>query len=154
MSLTTQAIDRLFQRLAATYGSHWTRQWSDVPMTDVKTAWAHELALFADNLKAIGWALEHLPDYCPNLMQFKSLCKQAPKPDYKHLETPKAPVEVVDSEILKMVRNLVEPEKDKDYKAWAKRLKARDEACELLSTHQVWSYKTALDLLKPNVQST
>jgi len=147
MSLSTQAIDRLFQRLSATYGAHWTRQWADVPMTDIKTVWSHELSMFSDNLKAIGWALENLPDYCPNLMQFKTLCKQAPKPDYKHLESPKAPLDLVDSEILKMVKTLVEPQKDKDYKAWAKRLKARDEAGEVLSPHQIWSYKTALELL-------
>ena len=147
MSLSTQAIDRLFQRLAASYGAQWTRQWADVPVSDVKTAWSHELAPFADNLKAIGWALENLPDYCPNLLQFKTLCKQAPKPDYKHLESPKAPGDLVDSEILKMIKTLVEPAKDKDYKAWAKRLKARDEAGEALSTHQRWSYKTALGLL-------
>jgi len=121
-------------------------------MTDIKTVWAHELASFADNLKAIGWALENLPDYCPNLMQFKSLCKQAPKPDYVQLDSPKVPAEIVDSEILKMVKTLVEPQKDKDYKAWARRLKERDEAGEALSPHQIWSYKTALELLpKPRL---
>ena len=151
MSLSTQAIDRLFQRLSATYGAHWTRQWADVPMTDIKTVWSHELSMFSDNLKAIGWALEHLPDNCPNLMQFKSLCKQAPKPDYKHLESPKAPLDLVDNEILQMVKTLVEPQKDKDYKAWARKLKARDEAGDKLSAHQVWSYKTALELLPKRV---
>jgi len=147
MSLPTQAIDRLFQRLSATYGAHWTRQWADVPMTDIKTVWAHELDMFADNLKAIGWALENLPDYCPNLMQFKTLCKQSPRPDYKHLESPKAPLDIVDSEVLKMVQALVEPKKDKDYKDWARSLKKRDEAGEVLSPHQIWSYKTALELI-------
>ena len=97
--------------------------------------------------QAIGWALEHLPDNCPNLMQFKTLCKQAPKPDYKHLESPKVPAEIVDSDILKMVKTLVEPQKDKDYKAWARSLKKRDEAGEVLSPHQRWSYKVALELI-------
>lgn len=147
MSLSNQAIDRLFQRLSATYGAHWTRQWADVPITDIKTAWAHELASFDGNLKAIGWALENLPDHCPNLIQFKTLCKQAPKPDFKQIESPKAPSEIVDNEFLKMVKTLVEPQKDRDYKAWAKRLKERHEAGDLLSTYQIWSYKSALELL-------
>jgi hypothetical protein len=46
-----------------------------------------------------------------------------------------------------MVKTLVEPQKDKDYKAWARSLKKRDEAGEVLSPHQIWSYKTALELL-------
>ena len=153
MTLPTKVIDRLFDRLALSYGSGFKNKWSNVDANTIKSHWAHELSTFEDNLKAIGWALEHLPDNCPNLMQFKTLCRQAPKPDFKHLELEKAPVDMVDSEILKMVKTLVEPQKDKDYKAWAMKLKTRDEAGELLLPHQVWSYKTALDLLKPNVQS-
>jgi len=63
------------------------------------------------------------------------------------LESPKVPAEIVDSEILKMVKTLVEPQKDKDYKAWARSLKKRDEAGEVLSPHQRWSYKVALELI-------
>ena len=147
MTLPLKAVERLFEKLQLSYGTEFTNKWGNLNSSDVKTNWAHELASFGDNLTAIGWALNHLPDRCPNVIEFKNLCKQAPKPDYKHLESPKAPAEVVDGEILKIVAGLVAPQKDKDYKGWAKRLKARDEAGEALSTHQIWSYKTALGLL-------
>ena len=74
---TTMAdvIERLFTRLAATYGADWTRQWASVPIGDVKTAWSHELASFISDLPAIGSALDSLPERCPNVIQFKALCR-------------------------------------------------------------------------------
>ena len=68
-------IDRLFTRLAATYGADWTRQWASVPIGDVKTAWGHELASFITDLPAIAQALDTLPERCPNVIQFKALCR-------------------------------------------------------------------------------
>jgi len=42
MSLSIKVIDRLFERLGATYGASWSKMWADVPLVDVKTTWAHE----------------------------------------------------------------------------------------------------------------
>lgn len=81
MSLPVRVIDRLFERLAATYGQQWLSLWGAVPITDVKSLWAAELAGFTDRLEAIGHALEHLPERPPNLVQFKTLCRQAPTSD-------------------------------------------------------------------------
>ena len=150
--ISHKAIDRLFERLSATYGSAWTRLWADAPMNDVKTAWAHELAMFANNLNAIGWALENLPDRCPNLIEFKSLCKQAPRPNTPALDAPKAPAELVDKELAKMAAEAFKAPRDDngrvDHKRWAKKLKARHAAGEKLSMIQVKFYKQALDELR------
>lgn len=150
--ISHKAIDRLFERLSASYGSAFTRMWADVPMTDVKTAWAHELAMFADNLNAIGWALENLPDRCPNLIEFKSLCKQAPRPTTLSLDEPKAPADVVDKELAKMAAEAFRAPRDDngtvDHKRWAKKLKARDNKGEILGLIQVRMYKAALDELR------
>lgn len=150
--ISHKAIDRLFERLSASYGSAFTRMWADVPMTDVKTAWAHELAMFADNLNAIGWALENLPDRCPNLIEFKSLCKQAPRPTTLSLDEPKAPADVVDKELAKMAAEAFRAPRDDngtvDHKRWAKKLKARDDKGEILGLIQVRMYKAALDELR------
>ena len=43
MTIAVEAIDRLFQRLAATYGAAWDRSLGQAPIADVKTAWAHEM---------------------------------------------------------------------------------------------------------------
>jgi hypothetical protein len=149
MTLPIAAVERLFDRLAMNYGSEFKNKWNGFPLVDVKTTWAHELSMFADNLNAIGWALQNLPEKCPNLVEFKNLCKQAPRPERMALEAPKAPLEVVDSEIAKIVTKLVSPEKSNtDHKRWAKVLKARHEKGEKLLDVQIKSYKKSLGLTK------
>ena len=56
MSLPVQALDRLFSRLAATYGAAWERSLGSTPLADVKTAWSHELSGFSGSLNRIAWA--------------------------------------------------------------------------------------------------
>lgn len=148
MTLPIAAVERLYDRLSMTYGTEFKNKWSGMPLNDVKSHWSYELSQFSDNLNAIGWALQNLPDRCPNLIEFKNLCKQAPRPEYTALNAPKAPVEVVDAEIQKIVSQLVKPKSDNvDHKRWAKTLKARHDKGEKLSVLQIKSYKTALDML-------
>jgi hypothetical protein len=150
MPLPTKAIDRLFERLMLTYGNEWTMKFEGIDMNGVKSMWAHELSSFADNLTAIGWALENLSDRCPNAIEFKKLCRQAPKPDTVMLDMPKASADIVDAEIAAMVKAVVQQtsadDNKRDYKAWAKRLKARHDAGEKLEIFQVRSYKVALGI--------
>jgi len=148
MALPTKAVERLFEKLQLTYGTEFTNKWGELNSMDLMTNWAFELAQFADNLNAIGWALQNLPDRCPNLIEFKNLCKQAPRPITIALDAPKAPVEVIDREISKMLAGLVKKPTDAgDHKRWARRLKERHEKGEHLSPYQINCYKTALDML-------
>ena len=148
MSLSVMAVERLFQRLTATYGSEFVNKWDKVALVDLKTAWAHELADYANNLNAIGWALENLPAKCPNLIEFKNLCKQAPRPTTAALEAPKADVEVVDKELAKIAAEAFKAPKDEqgnvDHKRWANKLKAKHDAGEPLSLIQVQMYQKAI----------
>jgi hypothetical protein len=151
MSLSIAAVERLFDRLSMTYGSEFRNKWNGIPLNEVKSAWAHELGIFNDNLHAIGWALQNLPDRCPNLIEFKSLCKQAPRPTTMALDAPKAPVEVVDRVLAEIAATALQTPRDEnghvDHKRWAKKLKMRHERGEKLSLYQIKCYKTALDLL-------
>jgi hypothetical protein len=151
MTLPIAAVERLFDRLSMTYGVEFKNKWSGFPVNEVKTHWAHELAIFADNLNAIGWALQNLPDRCPNLIEFKSLCKQAPRPTTNALEAPKAPVEVVDRVLAEIAATAFKTPKDQngnvDHKRWAKRLKTFHENGGKLSLYQIKCYKTALDIV-------
>ena len=90
MSLPVQVIDRLFSRLAATYGATWDRSLGQAPIGDVKTAWSHELSGFRDRLDDVAWALENLPEKCPNVIEFRNLVRRAPTPDLPRLPEPKA----------------------------------------------------------------
>ena len=147
MSLPPQAIDRLFQRLSATYGAAWTRQWADVPMADVKAAWAHELATFATSLHRIAWALENLPPRCPNAVEFKALCRQAPAPEVPRLPEPKADPERVKAELAKLAS--VPAAQRQDPKAWAQRIMARHAHGDRLSTISVRFAREALGIPQP-----
>ncbi len=101
MSISIKAIDRLFERLAATYGSAWSRQWSDVPLADVKTAWAHELSGYGGRLEVLAWALENLPERAPNIIEFRNLCRRSPAPEAPRLPEPKADPERLARELSK-----------------------------------------------------
>lgn len=149
MSIPMKAIDRLFERLAATYGAQWTRQWQDVPMADVKTAWAHELAPFAGSLDRIAWALENLPPKCPNAIEFKALCRQAPAPEAPRLPEPKADPERLKAELAKLapVRAAMATSSH-DPKAWARRLVARDAAGDKISPIALLFARQALGLTR------
>jgi hypothetical protein len=102
MTLSTRVIDRLFDHLAATYGQQWMALWGAVPINDVKSLWAHELQGFAHRLEAIAYALDHLPERPPNLVQFKALCRQAPNAEAQPLPLPRADPERVRSALSTM----------------------------------------------------
>ena len=129
MSLPMMAIDRLFQRLAATYLSAWSRELASVPLADVKTAWGHELAVFSGNLEAVAWALDNLPPRCPNAIEFKLLCRSAPAKASPALPEPsvKADPARVAAELAKLapLRAATVMDYTVDHKAWARRLMAQ-----------------------------
>lgn len=115
------SIDWLFTRLAGTYGAQWTRQWEGTPISDVKTAWGHELSGYAGNPSAIKHALDNLPERCPNVIQFRNLCRSAPAREVPRIEAPKADPERVKAELAKLG-----PAPDRAHgKDWARRIIAR-----------------------------
>lgn len=149
MSISVKAVDRLFERLVASYGSQWTRQWQDVPMADVKTVWAHELDAFADSLYRVAWALENLPSRCPNVIEFKSLCRQAPAIEVPRLPEPKADPERVRAELSKLSNLRAKVSTGGiDHKAWAKSIMARYHACERLNPTVLRFAREALGLVQ------
>jgi hypothetical protein len=127
MSISIKAIDRLFERLAATYGSAWSRQWSDVPLADVKTAWAHELSGYGGRLEVLAWALENLPERAPNIIEFRNLCRRSPAPEAPRLPEPKADPERLARELSKLqdLKQSVSKASKVDNKAWAKKILQR-----------------------------
>jgi hypothetical protein len=136
MSLSNQAIDRLFTRLGATYGAQWDKSLGTAPLGDVKTLWAHELSGYAGSLHRIAWALENLPARCPNVIEFKQLCRQAPAPETPALLEPKADPERLKRELAKlgdMKATIAATPSKVDHKAWAKRIMVRYRAAERIN---------------------
>lgn len=130
MSLPVEAVDRIFRTLAATYGMEWERLYANTPLTDVKTVWLDVLDAFdGQRMVYIAWALKNLPERCPNAIQFRSLCRQAPAIEEKLLSAPSADPARVKAEMEKLapVRQAANAERV-DHKAWAKSIVARHEA--------------------------
>lgn len=141
------AIDRLFERLALTYGAAWQNSFGAAPIVDVKSMWQHELSSFLqsrESMNRVVWALDNLPERVPNVIQFKNLCRQAPSPEAPMLPEPPANPERVAAELAKLAPMIAESKSENDPKAWAKRLRFRHLAGDRLRSIQIQMYKQAL----------
>jgi hypothetical protein len=141
-----QAVDYIFTQCAATYGADWDRAIGKAPIADIKTAWLNALAPFRNSKKRIVWALQNLPDRCPNPIQFKNLCFQAPMPETPALPEPKADPERVQRELSKLGHIRAAEKPAHGMKAWAHRLQARDKAGEPINLNQRRCYRAALGI--------
>lgn len=145
-------LARVFKRLAATYGAAWDRSIGEAPLADVMTVWAHELSGFFQHRRAmlaVAWALENLPERCPNVIEFKAICRKAPAADQPALPEPQADPARVASELEKLAPLRIAPAASVDPKAWANRLQIRHQAGENLNANQILCYRNALGLNVP-----
>ena len=148
MSLPIKAVDRIFLRLLATYGTEFSGRYAGVQDGDLKSMWAHELAGFASDLPSIAWALENLPERCPNAIAFRNLCRQAPRAEVPQLPEPKADPERLRAELARLqpLREAIAASSPVDHKAWARRLVARQEAGERINRTALGMARSALRL--------
>jgi hypothetical protein len=128
MSLPSKAVERLFDRLAMTYGNDWARRWDGLDLNAVKSLWAHELAAWADRLEDIAWALENLPPRAPNAIEFKQLCRQAPRPEVLALPEPKADPARLKVEMAKLREVMAAPRERQVNWEWARRIRSKKDA--------------------------
>lgn len=148
MSLPTAWIDKLFQQMMLTYGDHFLAQYRSAPLAEVKSLWADKLAGFVDFPAGLSFGLENLPaDRPPNVLQFRNICRQAPRPQLLQIEAAKADRSVVDAAFAQIVRKVtdgVTKECRADPLGWARALKERHSNGEALGLYQINSYRTAL----------
>lgn len=115
-------IDRIIKRLSGTYLAQWERMIGSTPISDVKTVWAHELSGFLQSreaMQAIAWVLDNLPEKCPNVIEFKGLCRKAPALESPQIEAPKADPARVAAELAKLGPLRTAPVDRVDGRAWA-----------------------------------
>lgn len=117
-------IDRLFDRLEAGYGSKWLNMWGNTNLANVKSLWAEKLAGFAENPKALAYALDCLDEhpFPPTLPEFLALCRKAPQPDRPALPAP-APNPEKAASFAKDAKAVTEAKKD--LIGWARRPKSQ-----------------------------
>ena len=132
MSLPVEAVDRIFRTLAATYGAEWDRMYANTPLSDAKTIWLDTLSAFdGPRMVYIAWALKNLPERCPNPIQFRNLCRQAPAIEEAALPSPPADPERIKAELAKLAPARQAAAATRiDRKDWARIIVARHEAGE------------------------
>lgn len=141
-------VEYVFKHMAATYGAAWDRALGQSPIADVMTVWEYQLQQFTQSIaakKMIMWALDNLPERCPNVIEFKALCRKAPAAPTVALPEPAANPARMAVELAKLAL-LRQTVGGVDDKGWAKRLQARDEAGESINMNQRRCYRNALGL--------
>ena len=137
-SLPDSWTERIWATMRATYGAAFDRQWQCPEGADpvahvasLKAVWGRELARFQQNPTALAYGLDNLPPYAPNLIEFRALCSRRPDSPVLLLSSVKAdPVRVAQA-----VAALQKP-CDSSPRAWAWRLKSREEGGERLTIVQ------------------
>lgn len=120
-------------------------------MTDVKTMWGYELSGYAGHPSAIRYALDHLPERCPNVIQFRNLCRAAPSIPVVRIEPPKAEPERVAAELAKLADLSKVPKTDS--KEWARRIISRHEQGDKVSRYSLDCARSALGIVVQKVES-
>ena len=155
MSLSIEAVDRLFNRLMATYGTDFMRLYDGQDELAVKSIWAHELSGYQadksatseearERMQPIAWALENLPESPPNAIKFRALCRRMPTPERLRLPEPAIDPARVAQELAKLAP-LREPiAKPADSKEWARKIIRRLNAGERMSSFAVNAAKSVL----------
>ena len=149
-------VAKIFQEMQGNYGSRFLNQWKtgqqspdgeDIGIKNAMASWAKKLGGFADMPDAIKSVLEYLPPDPPSLPEFVNLCREAGRrlsENVKRIEHHMTPEEKMKADAAaKSVAKVITKDR-RDHKEWAKKLKERHEAGEVLSLHQVNSYQEAL----------
>jgi hypothetical protein len=146
MSLPLQAVDRLFDRLSATYGRQFLNLYEGMDANAIKAVWAHELSGFGMRLKDLAWALENLPERAPNAIEFRNLCRKAPQPEEKRLPEPQFQPERLRAELAKLIPAVKSATRAAahDGLAWARRIVARYDNGERIAPATLKMAKDAL----------
>lgn len=149
MSMPLQAVDRLFSRLTMTYGPSFTRTFDGLDLNEVKSLWGHELSFYNthEKMSDIAWALENLPERAPNVIEFKNLCRKAPKQEAPRLPEPKADPERLKRELSKLMapaREAAAKAQFTDGRDWARRIIARHDSGEKIVATSLRFAKEAL----------
>jgi hypothetical protein len=96
MSLPEPWVNKIFDKLALTYGAAFLRTYDGLELADVKGNWGHELSVFQQNPASIAYALDNLPPAKPpTVLQFRDLCRMAPAKEIPQVAGPAATPEQV-----------------------------------------------------------
>jgi hypothetical protein len=134
MALPLDWVDAIFARLRLAYGERFVAQYGPLDPEQVKADWANTL----DGITSGGvrHAYDHLPpDYPPNALQFRALCRGLRTPDRPALAAPGGKATPADIARLNRAASVLRAPRDP--RAWIGLLLARQAAGERLSRCQL-----------------
>lgn len=104
-------VSKIFDLMAASYGSKFLDLWRGTNLLDVKRHWAEKLGGFADRPEAIKLALDALDEkpFPPTLPEFIALCRENAKrlpPKHLALEQKMTPEQIAANKA--RIREIVE----------------------------------------------
>lgn len=143
MSLPAAWVDRIFDKLALTYGRDFLGRYEGLDLNAVKSDWAHELSGFFSHPSAIAHALENLPERAPSVIDFRKIARLAPVPEAPRIEHSPAGRERIEAE-LKRLAPALKPKPTIDFRDWARRIVARHEGGERITRAQLAMARDAL----------
>jgi hypothetical protein len=129
--------------MAVTYGAAWSRMWEGIDIAAVKANWAEELDGFRSWPEALYYGLRYLPtDRPPTVLQFRDICRKAPKNDpVPALPAPSADPRVAEEAKAKLATLAGRRSGSRE---WAYLLKAREESGEKLTKAQRDMWRSAI----------
>jgi len=140
--LPTKWVERIFQKLSLVYGREFLSRWEGQELPSVMADWARELAGFADQPDAIAYGLQHLPpEKPPTVLQFRALCNLRPD---KALPALPAPESKPSAEVMSRVDSILRAPGVNSDKAWAWKLRERENNGKGLTRAQREMWRTAL----------
>lgn len=149
MSLPAGWTDRIFEKLTVTYGRDFLSRWEGMDLNAVKSDWAHELSGLFRHPSSIAWALDHLPEKPPTVVQFRRIANEMPAQSEPRLEYEAAGMERIAAELARVAPSItrVNPVDSRD---WARRLVARHESGEFKATRAALGMaRDALGIVEP-----
>lgn len=142
MSLPAGWVDRIFDKLALTYGRDFLGRYEGMDINAVKSDWAHELSGFFAHPSAIAFALSSLPDRAPSVIEFRKIARLAPAAEAPRIEVSPAGKERIAAELAKVAPVLKAP--TSGFRDWARRIVARHESGGRITKAQIDMARDAL----------
>jgi hypothetical protein len=139
-------VDQIFAKLSVTYGRDFVGRWEGLDLGDVKEDWRREMSGFERFPKSIAYALDHLSDKPPTVLEFRAMCRHAPEDDTARLEAPPASKEIREQELAKIRAIRARPKPDPH--DWARRIVARAVSGEHVDPMPLAMAREALGIAK------
>jgi hypothetical protein len=135
-------VELIFSKCALVYGRDFLSRWEGQNLTEVLADWSRELGRVLDNPRAIRYGLEHLPnERPPTVLQFRSICVGRPDESPKQLRGPASDSSVVNEAVARALANV---RKNEGPRAWANRLRIREQKADRLTPAQRTMWLEAL----------